>query len=87
MCYKRGMTTQIPYAAIGIGIAVLAGVWAFIVADTTPERAFIAGAAALIALVGAAFRPPAGPLLTLFGWVVYGIGCIIFLRLKGREIR
>jgi hypothetical protein len=81
------MTPQIPYAAIGIGIAVLAGVWAFVVADTTRERAFIAGAAGLIVLIGAIFRPPAGPLLTLFGWVVFGVGCIIFLRLKGLGIR
>ena len=81
------MVPQIPYSAIGIGIAVLAGLWAFIVADTTRERAFIAGAAALIVLVGAVFRPPAGRLLALFGWVVFGIGCIIFLRLKGLGIR
>jgi hypothetical protein len=78
---------QIPYAAIGIGVAVLFGVWAFLVAETVKARAVIAGAAAVVFLVGALFPTPAGRLISLLAWMIYGIGCIIFLKYNGLEIR
>jgi hypothetical protein len=81
------MVPQIPYAAIGIGIAVLLGVWAFLVAETVEQKAVIAGFAGLILLFGALLRSPAGQVVSLVGWIVYGIGCVIFLRLNGLEIR
>jgi len=81
------MVPQIPYAAIGIGIAVIFGVWAFIVAETAKERTVIAGIAILVFLIGAIFRSAAGQLIALIGWVLYGIGCIIYLRFNGMEIR
>lgn len=81
------MVPQIPYSAIGIGIAVLFGVWAFIVAETVRERAVIAGVAILVFLVGSGFRSVTGQLVALIGWVLYGIGCIIFLRLNGMGVR
>jgi len=81
------MAPQIPYAAIGIGIAVIMGIWAFLVAETIKQRAVIAGAPLLIILAGSLFRPFAGQLVALFGWIIYGVGCIIFLRLNGLEVR
>ena len=81
------MVPQIPYSAIGIGIAVIFGIWAFIVAETVKERAVIAGIAILVFLAGAIFRSPAGQLIALIGWVLYGIGCIIFLRFNGVGVR
>ncbi len=81
------MVPQIPYSAIGIGIAVIFGVWAFIVAETAKERAVIAGMAILVFLIGAIFRSRAGQLIALIGWVIYGVGCIIYLRFNGMEIR
>jgi Ca2+/Na+ antiporter len=81
------MVPQIPYSAIGIGIAVIFGVWAFIVAEAPKERAVIAGIAILIFLVGAIFRSRIGQLIALIGWVLYGVGCIIYLRFSGLEIR
>ena len=81
------MAPQIPYAAIGIGIAVILGVWAFLAAETARARGVIVGAAVLIVLTGAIFRSAAGQLVSLAGWVIYGIGCVIFLRLNGLEIR
>ena len=78
---------MIPYSAVGIGIAVIFGVWAFVVADTVKERAVIAGVALLAFLVGSIFRSRAGQLVALVGWVVYGVGCIIYLRLNGMGIR
>ncbi len=81
------MVPQIPYSAIGIGVAVIFGVWAFIVAETAKERAVLAGMAILVFLIGAIFRSRAGQLIALIGWVIYGVGCIIYLRFNGMEIR
>jgi hypothetical protein len=81
------MVPQIPYAAIGIGIAVLLGIWAFLVAETIKQRTVIAGFAVLIFLFGALLRSMTGQVISLAGWVVYGIGCLIFLRLNGVGIR
>ena len=81
------MVPQIPYAEIGIGIAVIIGVWAFIVAETVRARVVIAGAAILVFLVGSIFRSSVGQLIALVGWVFYGLGCIIYLRYSGMEIR
>jgi len=78
---------QIPYSAIGIGIAVVFGVWAFFVAETVKTRAVIAGIAIVVFLFGATFRSPAGRLIALLGWVLYGSGCIIFLRFNGMDVR
>ena len=78
---------QIPYAAIGIGVAILFGVWAFLVADTVRERAIIL-IAPLLALVAPSLVPSrAGRAISLVLWMAYGIGCIIYLRLNGLEIR
>jgi len=81
------MVPQIPYSAIGIGIAVIFGVWAFIVAETAKERAIIAGIGILVFLIGSIFRSGVGQLIALIGWILYGIGCIIYLRFNGMEIR
>jgi hypothetical protein len=81
------MIPQIPYSEIGIGIAVIFGVWAFFVAETIKERAIIAGIPACIFLIRAVLPGPAGPLISLIGWMVYGLGCIIYLRYNGMEIR
>jgi hypothetical protein len=78
---------MIPYAAIGIGIAVIFGIWAFVVAETIKERAVIAGIPALIFLIQTILPGPAGPLISLIGWMIYGLGCIVYLRYNGMEIR
>jgi len=81
------MVPQIPYESIGIGIAVLTGIWAFLVAETIKQRAVIAGFAVLIFLCGAMLRSPLSKVVSLVGWVVYGIGCIVFLRFNGVGVR
>ncbi|MGZ8840610.1 MAG: hypothetical protein ACXW2O_08810 [Candidatus Aminicenantales bacterium] len=81
------MIPQIPYTAIGIGIAVIFGVWAFVIAETVRARAILAGIPFLIFVIGGLLPSRAGQLITLFGWVLYGVGCIIYLRLNGMEIR
>jgi hypothetical protein len=81
------MAPQIPYAGIGIGIAVIFGVWAFIVAETVKERALIAGIPIVIFLIRIFLPSLTGQLISLIGWVLYGIGCIIYLRYNGMVIR
>jgi hypothetical protein len=81
------MIPQVPYTEIGLGIAVIFGVWAFLVAETVKERAFIAGIPVIIFLIPVIVRSPAGRLISLVGWMVYGLGCIIYLRYNGMEIR
>jgi hypothetical protein len=81
------MVPQIPYAAIGIGVAVIFGVWAFMVAETAKERAIIAGIPAVIFLIRILLASLAGELISLIGWVLYGIGCIVYLRYNGMVIR
>jgi hypothetical protein len=78
---------QIPYAGIGLGVALFAGIWAFIVAESVKERAviLIAGAASF----GLRFIVPSrtGRLVSLVLCMVYGAGCLIFLRLNGVGVR
>ena len=81
------MVPQIPYSAIGIGVAVIFGVWAFVVAETVKERMVIAGIAILIFLFGSVFHSRVGQLIALIAWVLYGVGCIIYLRFHGMEVR
>jgi hypothetical protein len=78
---------QIPYAAIGIGVALLFGLWSFLVAETARERAviLIAPMAALAVPYIAPSR--AGRVVSLVLWMAYGIGCIIYLRLNGVGVR
>ena len=78
---------QIPYTEIGIGIAVILGAWAFIVAEDERARAVIVGLPVLIFLLRLIFPSLAGRLASLIGWMLYGIGCIIFLRLNGLSVR
>jgi predicted tellurium resistance membrane protein TerC len=81
------MVPQIPYAGIGIGIAVIFGVWAFLVAETGKERAVIAGIPVVVFLIRIILPSLAGQLISLIGWVLYGLGCIIYLRYNGMVIR
>jgi hypothetical protein len=78
---------QIPYAAIGMGVAVLLGVWAFIVAETDRDRVVIVGIPVVLFLLRLIFHSAAGRLVSLVGWMLYGIGCIIYLRLNGIAVR
>jgi hypothetical protein len=78
---------QIPYTEIGLGLAIIFGVWAFLVADTVKERAIILGIPIAIMIITVVFRSRAGRLVSLVGWMLYGVGCIIYLRYNGMEIR
>jgi hypothetical protein len=76
----------IPYSEIGIGVAVFVGIWSFIVAETLKERAVIIGGPLAIFLIRSILPARAGGTAALVGWAVYGIGCVIFLRLTGMGV-
>jgi len=78
---------QIPYTEIGIGVAIILGAWAFIVAETDRARVVIAVLPILVFFVRILLPSPAGRLISLLGWMLYGLGCITFLRLNGISVR
>jgi len=78
---------QIPYTEIGLGIATLFGIWAFVVAETVGARVIIAAIPAVLFLIPRIFRSPGGRLASLICWMLYGIGCIIYIRYQGFSVR
>jgi hypothetical protein len=81
------MIVQVPYDAVGIGIAVILGVWALLQAETTAGRILIGGLMVAIFFLPAVWRGPGGHLARLIGWIVFGIGCYVFIKLRGVPIR
>jgi hypothetical protein len=77
----------IPYGAIAIGIALLLGVWAVIEAETTTGRVLIISVLIVLFILPALWRGAAGRLAQIVGSAVFGIGCYIFIKLKGVGIR
>jgi len=81
------MIPQIPYTAIGIGISVLLGIWAFIEAETDRGRVVIAAAAAFLMIMRVCWRSRTGNLAWLVGFMIFGICCFIFIKWRGVRIR
>jgi hypothetical protein len=77
----------IPYQAIGIGIGFLLGILAFIEADTINGRIFIVSAMIVIFLLPVFWRTGAASIISFICWIVFGIGCYIFLKLRGAGVR
>lgn len=73
----------IPYQAIGIGLGLLLGIWAFIEAETVKGRVFIGVAMAVIFLLPVVWRSAAASLVSFICWIVFALGCYIFLRYRG----
>jgi hypothetical protein len=78
-----GFFLGIPYQAIGIGLGFLLGIWAFIEADSAKGRVFIAAAMAAIFFLPVLWRSPAGFMVSFVCWIVFGLGCYIFLKWRG----
>jgi hypothetical protein len=73
----------IPYQAIGIGLGFLLGIWALIEADTFRGRIFIVGMMAGIFFLPVVWRSAASRFVSFIGWMIFAIGCFIFLKLHG----
>ncbi len=77
----------IPYGLIGLGIAVLVGIWAAVVAETDRERLTIVGIMAGLFLLRFFPLGRPGVFIQAIGWTLFGIGAILFLKWKGVGIR
>jgi hypothetical protein len=73
----------IPYQAIGIGLGFLLGIWSFIEADTVQGRIFIVAMMALIFFLPVVWRSAALRFVSFIGWMIFAVGCYIFLKLRG----
>lgn len=73
----------IPYQAIGIGLGFLLGIWAFIEADSVRGRIFVAATMAAIFFLPAVWRSAASSIISFICWIVFGLGCYIFLKYRG----
>jgi hypothetical protein len=73
----------IPYQSIGIGIGLLLGIWAFIIAETPKGRTFILITMLLLFLLPVVWRHPTSGLISFIGWVVFGMGCFISIKWSG----
>ena len=81
------MIPQIPYGAIGFGIALLVGIWAAILAETDKGRLFIIGIMIGLFILRFAWSGATARLAGSIGWTIFGIGAIIFIKWKGVGIR
>jgi hypothetical protein len=77
----------INYGAIGVGVGLLLGVWAFIQAESAGGRIFIAATMAGLFFLPIVWRRSAASFISYLGWSVFGIGCLIFIKLRGVNIR
>ena len=73
----------IPYQAIGIGLGFLLGIWAFIQADSVKGRVFIASTMAVIFLLPVVWQSAAADLVSFICWIVFALGCYIYLKYRG----
>jgi hypothetical protein len=73
----------IPYQAIGIGLGFLLGIWAFVEADSVGGRVFVGAAMAAIFFLPVVWRSAAAGIVSFVCWMIFGLGCYIFLKYRG----
>jgi hypothetical protein len=78
---------QIPYGAIGIGIAVILAIWAYSATSSTAWRITIG--AALFAVIGlrTVWHGPPGQIAQLVLGTLVGIVSYLFIKARGANIR
>jgi hypothetical protein len=77
----------INYGAIGVGIGLLLGVWAFIETESVGGRIFIAATIICLFFLPIVWRRSTASFFSYIGWSVFGIGCLIFIKLRGVNLR
>jgi hypothetical protein len=73
----------IPYQEIGIGVAFILGVWAIITAESLKGRIFIGAIMAGIFVIPVVWRSKVAQLISFLAWIVFGISCYLFVKLRG----
>jgi hypothetical protein len=77
----------INYGAICVGVGLLLGIWAFIEAESVEGRVFIVTTMVCLFFLPVLWRRSAAFIVSYIGWAVFGIGCYIFIKLRGVGIR
>jgi hypothetical protein len=75
------------YAAICVGIGLLLGIWALIEAESVKGRVFIVTTMICLFFLPVLWRRSAAFIVSYTGWAVFGIGCYLFIKLRGVGIR
>ncbi len=75
------------YGAIGVAIGLFFGIWAFIEAESVKGRILIIIAMLCIFFLPVVWRRPTAFSLSYIAWAVFGIGCYIFVKIRGVGIR
>ncbi len=78
---------QIPYGAIGIGIAIILGIMAFRETYSTGARVAIAGFILAIILLPAVWHGQAGQVAQLVVGTLFGVVSYVFIKAHGANIR
>jgi len=81
------MIMGINYGAIAVGIGLLLGLWAFIETDSVKGRIFIATTIVCLFFLPVLWHRSAASIVSYTGWAVFGIGCYLFIKLRGVGIR
>jgi len=75
------------YVAIAVGLGLLFGIWAFIEAESIKGRVFIVTTMVCLFFLPVVWRRLAAFHVSYIGWALFGIGCYIFIKLRGVGIR
>lgn len=81
------MIPQIPYGAIGLGIAFLVGIWAVIMAETPKGKIILVGIMVFLFFLRVLWTGTAGFIVSLVGWILFALFCLVFIKWKGVGIR
>jgi len=76
-----------PYQAVGIGVAFLIGIWAIIVAETAKGRILIAAIMASIFSLPVVWPSAIFHFISFIAWIVFGISCYLFIKLRGVTVK
>jgi ABC-type dipeptide/oligopeptide/nickel transport system permease component len=76
----------IPYGAIVIVVGVVLGVWAFLEAGSAAGRLLVAALMVAIFVVPSIWRGTRGQVARFVALSVFGIGCYLFVKLRGGRL-
>ncbi len=86
LCSRPNVVPQIPYRAIGIGLGLILGIWAFAHAETR-GKAIIAAAMAVLFFLPVLIRTSWASTFSGIGWALLGVASYVYLRWAGVAIR
>ncbi len=75
------------YGVFCVGLGLFFGIWACIEAESVIGRIFIATTMICIFFLPVIWRRLAAYSLSYIAWALFGIGCYIFIKVRGVGIR